>query len=181
MSNQVLLWSILVLPWLTLFFMPKETVKRWMPVALFSALTSVLAVELGENLGWFVYGTAAAPLRTSSYIIFGLNIVTTIWLFYFLYGRFWRYIVIDTVLNFVFIYFFHVYFLGSRELFQPVGITPLQNALIVTFDGILAYGYQMWQEEVLVRSQRKSAAYAAILQPVAAKPEPEDQNNGESN
>ncbi|WP_144348867.1 hypothetical protein [Sporomusa termitida] len=83
MSNQAFLWSLLILPWLTLFFMPKETIKRWMPVALFSALTSVLAVELGENLGWFIYEEAAYPLRTSSYIIFGLNIVVTIWLFLF--------------------------------------------------------------------------------------------------
>jgi hypothetical protein len=49
MSNQVLLWSMLILPWLTLFFMSTENIKKWTPVALFSALTSVLAVELGEN------------------------------------------------------------------------------------------------------------------------------------
>lgn len=177
MSNQVLLWSLLLLPWLTLFFIPQETVKRWMPVALFSALTSVLAVELGENLGWFVYGEAAYALRTSFYIIFGLNIVTTIWLFHYLYGRFWRYFVIDTVLNFGFIYLLHVYFLGSRGLFYEVGLTPLQNTLIVTFDGVLAYGYQIWQEEVFARSALKAAGYSPNLQPATAKLLPEEQNN----
>lgn len=180
MSNQALLWSILILPWLTLFFLPKETVKRWMPVALFSALSSVLAVELGENLGWFVYGEAAYPLRTPLYIVFGLNIVITIWLFHFFYGRFWRYIVIDTVLNFVFIYLFHVYFLGSRGLFHEAGLTPLLNALIVTFDGILAYGYQVWQEEVLAPAATKSAACAAKLQPAATKPLAEAQDKEKS-
>ena len=177
MSNQALLWSILILPWLTLFFMPKENIKRWMPVALFSALTSVLAVELGVNLGWFIYGEVAYPLRTSSYIIFGLNIVTTMWLFYFLYGQFWRYIIIDTVLNFGFIYLFHVYFLGSRGLFHEVGLTPLQNALIVNFDGVLAYGYQMWQEAIFVRSEIKSTSFSSKLQPATAKLLPEDQDN----
>lgn len=177
MSNQVLLWSILILPWLTLSFMPKESIKRWTPVALFSALTSVLAVELGENLGWFIYGQAAYPLRTPSYIIFGLNIVITMWLFSYLYGRFWRYIVIDTVINFGFIYLLHVYFLGSRGLFHEVGLTPLQNALIVTFAGILAYGYQMWQEEIFAHCEAKSATYSANLQPAASKPLPENQDN----
>jgi predicted neutral ceramidase superfamily lipid hydrolase len=176
MSNQALLWSILILPWLALFFMSKENIKRWMPVALFSALTSVLAVELGENLGWFVYGEAY-PLSTPSYIIFGLNIVTTMWLFYFLHGQFWRYLIIDTVLNFVFIYLFHVYFLGSRGLFHEVGLTPLQNALIVTFDGVLAYGYQVWQEEVFARFEIKSASLSSKLQPAATKPLPEDHDN----
>lgn len=180
MSNQTLLWLILILPWLTLSFMPKENIKKWMPVALFSALTSVLAVELGVNLGWFIYGEAAYPLGIPSYIIFGLNIVVTIWLFHFLYGRFWRFIVIDTILNFGFIYLFHVYFLGSRGLFQEVGITPFVNTLIVTFDGVLAYGYQMWQEEVLVPAASKSAGYSSKLHPAAAKPVPEDQGNERS-
>lgn len=178
MSNQALLWSMLIVPWLTLFLMTKENIKRWTPVALFSALTSVLAVELGENLGWFVYGEAAYPLRTPSYIIFGLNMVITMWLFSFLYGQFWRYLVIDTVLNFGFIYLFHVYFLGSRGLFREVGLTPFQNALIVSSVGVLVYGFHMWQEEVFVRSEIKSTGYTSNLQP-AAKPLPEDQDNEE--
>lgn len=177
MNNQILLWGMLLLPWLTLFFMPKKSIKRWMPVALFSALTSVLAAELGKNLGWFIYKDAAYPLSTSSYVIFGLNIVTTVWLFYFLYGRFWQYLAIDTALNFGFIYLFHVYFLGGRGLFYEAGITPFLNALIVTFAGVLAYGYQMWQEEIFVRADVPSAGYLPGLQPAATKPLPEDQGN----
>ncbi len=34
MSNQILLWSVLILPWLTLFFMKKEDIKRLMPASL---------------------------------------------------------------------------------------------------------------------------------------------------
>ncbi|EGO64684.1 hypothetical protein ALO_06473 [Acetonema longum DSM 6540] len=148
-----------------------------MPVALFSSLISVLSVELGENLGWFIYEPAVYPLRTSSYIIFGLNMVTTIWLFSFLYGRFWQYLAIDTALNFGFIYLIHVYVLGGRGLFSEVGITPFLNVLIVTFAGVLAYGYQMWQEEILVRADIPSAGYLPGLKPAATKPLPEDQGN----
>ncbi|WP_223226251.1 hypothetical protein [Sporomusa sp. GT1] len=167
MSNQAILWSMLIVPWLTLFFIPKENIKYFMPVALFSALTSILVVEAGENLGWFTYAEVALPLRTHSYVIFGLNIVTTIWLFHFAYGRFWFYLAIDIILNFGFIYLFHVYFLGSRGLFQEIGITPFVNAVITTLDGVLIYGYQMWQEGILVRSEKN--IYRTKLQPAAAK------------
>jgi hypothetical protein len=75
------------------------------------------------------------------------------------------------VLNFGFIYLFHVYFLGSRGLFHEVGITPLINALITTTDGALIYGYQMWQEGIFVRSERpERTKHSRILQPEAAKP-----------
>lgn len=174
MNNQILMWSILVLPWLTLFFMNKEDIKRFMPVALFSALTSVLVVELGENLGWFIYGETTYPLRTAFYIIFGLNSVTTMWFFYFIYGQFLKYMVIDIILNCGFIYLFHVYFLGNRGLFHEVGITPLINVLITTIDGALVYGYQMWQEGIFACSERtkrtERTRNSRILQPEAAKP-----------
>lgn len=181
MSNQTLMWSILVLPWLTLFFMNKRDIKRFMPVALLSALTSILAVEIGENLGWFVYGEAAYPLRTGYNIIFGLNAVTTLWLFRFLYGRFWQYMLVDTVLNFGFIYVFHVYFLGGRGLFHEAGITPFTNALIPTVDGVLLYGYQMWQEGIYAYSERtETARRQRILQPEAAKPLDRDAEEDDS-
>ncbi|MDR7866404.1 MAG: hypothetical protein RIN56_06250 [Sporomusaceae bacterium] len=178
MSNQTLMWSILVMPWLTLAFMKKDAIKRFMPVALLSALASVLAVEMGENLGWFVYGESAYPLRTGYYIIFGLNIVTTMWLFYFLYGRFWKYTAIDIVLNFGFIYLFHVYFLGGRGLFREVGITPFTNALIPSAVGALLYAYQMWQEGIFVPAERTATAgHSRILRPEAAKPLDSDERD----
>ena len=167
MSNQTILWSMLVLPWLTLLFMKKETIKRFMPVALFSAVTSIILVEAGEALRWFAYEEATYPLRTHSYIIFGLNMVITLWLFKFLFGRFWTYLAIDVVLNFSFIYLFHVYFLGGRGLFQEIGLTPSLNAVITSLDGVLVYGYQIWQEGILIRSEKSN--FYSRLQP-AAKP-----------
>lgn len=156
MSNQVILWSLIILPWFTLFFMSREDIRRLMPVGLFSSLISIIAVEAGQTLGWFVFGETAFPFKTPAYI-FGLNTITTMWLFYFVYGRFWLYLAIDTVLNFVFIYLFHVYFLGSRGIFYEVGITPWQNALITTAFGIVTYGYQVWQERGLKLTKRARA------------------------
>jgi hypothetical protein len=170
MSNQVILWSTVILPWFTLFLMKRENIKRLMPVGLFSALISIIAVEAGQTLGWFIFGETAYPLKTPAYI-FGLNIITTMWLFYFTYGRFWTYLAIDIVLNFGFIYLFHVYFLGSREIFYEVGITPWQNALITTAFGILTYGYQVWQEGALKQAERTRTH----MQPVLAKPLPKNQ------
>jgi hypothetical protein len=153
MSNQIILWSMIVLPWFSLFLMRREDIKRLFPVGIFSSLISIIAVEAGQNLGWFVFGETAFPLKSPAYI-FGLNIVITMWIFYFLYGRFWTYLVVDTVLNFVFIYLFHVYLLGRMGIFREVGITPWVNALITTAFGILSYGYQKWQEGALKHPRR---------------------------
>jgi hypothetical protein len=168
MSNQVLLWILLVLPWFTLFFMPKSARKRFMPVGQFSIITCILFVEMGQTLGWFVWAEAAYPFKTPSYI-FGLNTVATMWLFYFLYGRFWRFLAIDIILNFGFIYLFHVYYLGNRGIFHEVALTPLMNVVYAIIIGIMLYGYQMWQEGIF----SQSTIHSTNLQPAATKPLPE--------
>lgn len=156
MSNQIILWFTIILPWFTLFLMRKEDVKRLMPVGLFSSLISIIAVEVGQNLGWFVFGETAFPLKSPAYI-FGLNIVVTMWIFYFFYGRFWMYLIVDAALNVVFIYLFHVYLLGRMGVFHEVGITPWENVLITTAFGILTYGYQVWQEGALKQTKQTRA------------------------
>lgn len=178
MSNQLLSWIMMILPWFTLFFMPKDARKRFMPVAQFSIITSILFVEMGQTLGWFIFGETAYPLKTPSYI-FGLNSVITMWLFYFIYGRFWTYLAIDIALNFGFIYLFHVYFLGSRGLFQEVGITPFFNVVCATIHGTLVYGYHAWQEGIFVRTETNSASHFTNLQPAVTKPLPENQDNNQ--
>jgi hypothetical protein len=156
MSNQSILWTLLIVPWLSLFFMKMDNIKRFMPVALFSALASVVIVEIGQTSNWFFFDETFFPFRNSAYyVMLGLNPVTSMWIFLFLYGKFVRYFVIDTLLNFGFIYLFHIYFLGARGLFHEVNLTPFQNALITSAIGVLVYGYQVWQEGIFIRSQRK--------------------------
>ncbi len=170
MSNQVILWSLMILPWFTLYFMPKDARKRFMPVALLSIVICILFVEMGQTLGWFVWEEAAYPFKAPTYI-FGANTVATMWLFYFLYGRFWRYFAVDTILNFGFIYLFHVYYLGSRGIFHEVSLDPLLNVVYANIISILLYGYQMWQEGVFERAETKSTSPSfANLQPAATKP-----------
>jgi len=178
MSNQVILWSLMILPWFTLFFMPKDARKRFMPVAQFSIITCILFVEMGQTLGWFVWEEAAYPFKTPSYI-FGSNTVATMWLFYFLYGRFWKYLAVDTILNFGFIYLFHVYYLGNRGIFHEVSLNPLLNVVYAIIIGILLYGYQMWQEGIFARTETKSTSHFTNLQPAVTKLLPESHKDND--
>jgi len=68
MSNQAILWASLILPWLALPFMQTENIKRFMPTALLSAITSIMVVEVGEVLQWWHFKEAAYPLLSPSYI-----------------------------------------------------------------------------------------------------------------
>lgn len=173
MSNQVLLWGMLIVPLLTLFFMPREDIKRFMPVAFLSIILSILIVEVGEVLQWWHFKEAAYPLRDPSYI-YSLNPIITILIFRFTYGRFWLFLAADAVSNLVFSYLFLSY-LGIRDILQYLKLGPFHVFIITTVMGVMLYWYQMWQEGVFVRSERSSASLN--LQPAASKPLPYDQDD----
>lgn len=153
MSNQVLSWSILLLPWLTLIFMKKENIKRFMPTVLLSIIYSVLAVQVGDTLKWWVVKEPVYPLHSLPNV-FGLNPVMTIWIFQFTYGRFWLYTATEVVVNLVFPYLYLGYFLSIRNIFQFTGGSPFYVFLMTTAAGILLYCYQMWQEGIFAQSNK---------------------------
>jgi len=176
MSNQFILWSMLLLPWLTLFFMRKGDIKRFMPAALFTSLTSMLVVEVGITLNLWVIQETAYPLRSLSYHL-GLSPVLIIWLLYATYGRFWWYLVLNVIQNFGFTYLL-ISFLSNRGIEQLIGISPFQTTIVASIHGILIYGYQMWQEDALVPAIKR--LFSTKLQPAATKPIFDDENDNNS-
>ncbi|VBB06488.1 Hypothetical protein LUCI_1721 [Lucifera butyrica] len=174
MSNQVILWSMLLTPFLTLFFMKKEDVKRYMPVGLFSAVTSAIIGDVGVTLGFWVHRETAYPLHSLMPFDIGLNLVLTMWVFIFTYRRFWMYMITNAILDIGFDFFLFQYYFPSRDIFNLVGISPFQSYLITLGHALVIYGYQMWQEGILVRSERTT--FLGNLQP-ATKPLSRDQEN----
>jgi hypothetical protein len=62
MSNQVILWSMLIVPLMTLIFMPREDIKRYMPAGLLVTLTSILAYDIGISYGCWALRETTYPL-----------------------------------------------------------------------------------------------------------------------
>jgi hypothetical protein len=77
MLNKFIMWSFLIVPWLSLLLLKREVVKRYMPVAIFTALLVTIYNELGPSLITFV------PF------VYGGFLVGTIWFFYFTFGKLW--------------------------------------------------------------------------------------------
>lgn len=173
MNNQVLLWSLFIIPWFTLVFMSREEIKRWIPVALLSIVTSMLTVEIGDTFQWWTVKENVYPLQTTIPYLLGLNPVITMWLLKYTYGHFGRYMAIDIVLNYAFIAIFLNYFLASRGIYQNINMSFLVNVVYASVHGAILYAYQKWQEGVFARTETKSTSHAANLQPAAAKPLPQ--------
>jgi hypothetical protein len=165
MSNQIILWSLIIVPWLTVFFLNKEDVKRYMPVALLATVTSLVVVDSGMRLNlWNVRETVYPLMQIIPYSL-GLVPVVTIWIFKFCYKKVWLFIIVDTVFNLFFAFVFTPW-LASHGI-KDLITTSLTVFVLTCIAAALLYGYQMWQEEVLVRAERHE--FSPSLQPAAKK------------
>jgi len=171
-SNQVLLWGTLIVPWLTLFFMPKEDVKRYMAAGLLSAIFCIIVTEAGIRYGWWAILETTYPFAVIPTYTYGFFPIAPMWLFKYTYGSFGVYLAIDTVLNIIFAFAILPWF-GSR------GILDFHGGLAVfIFESLIAiilYSFQIWQEGIFAPSER--TYFSSNLQPAAAKPLDQDEQD----
>jgi len=179
-SNQTILWSTIILPWLTLFLMNKNDVKRYMPVALLGALITTIVGEFALALNWWSTKEVIFPFYHVQPMSYGGFLVGTIWIFKFTYRRgFMSYMLANAVFDFLLPFGINRWMsqLGIMEL---VNITPLKLMMINLADAVVLYGYQMWQDDVLVTSTEKKNQFSSNLQPAVAKPLPQKQDDNNS-
>lgn len=160
------MWSMFFIPWLSLFFMKKEEVKRWMPVASFALVLTVIIHDVGTTLGFWATRESIFPFYQMIPYFFGTMPVLTIWVFKFTYGHFGRYFVTNTILDIGFNFFLLNYFLPSIGVFE-FSISPFLSLPITLMHAVVIYGYQVWQDGVLLNTKH---IIDNNIQPAVAKP-----------
>lgn len=146
MTNQVFSWSLFIVPWLTLLFIKRDDIKRYMPVAILAALLTTVIHDIGINLGFWMVRENAFPLYEMLPYFFGLIPVLTIWIFKFTNGRFRVYSIVNIIFDVGFVYFFLGWLLPIRGIYELTGITKPQVLLINIVHFSILYLYQKWQE-----------------------------------
>lgn len=173
MSNQIIQWSMLLLPWLTLLLMNREDVKRFAPVGVLSALTGAIIGEIGGTLHFWGIGESVFPFSHSATFAYGAIPVTSMWVFKFTYGRFWLYLITNAILDLGFAYIILPWFVSIGILSF---LRSSLNVYIINWGHqILLYGYQIWQEGIFVKNEK--ASRYSNLKPAAAKPLPQSEDN----
>lgn len=166
MNNNLIMWSMFFVPWLTLFFMEKDEIKRWFPVGLAAVVSATIIHDVGTTLGFWATIQPTFPFNEMLPYFFGTMPVLTIWVFKFTYGRFWMYMLVNLVLDIGFNFFLLSYFLPLRGVYE-FNILPLFSLPITLGHAIVIYTYQLWQDNAFLSFQNIKNYN---LQPSAAKP-----------
>lgn len=148
--NNIILWSLLIIPILSLFFLGRSNIRRYMPVALFVTVVNTMIYQAAYHYNWWresgLFGwdyVANVPWVYSAYWI------ATIWIFKYTFGRFWRYLIVNLILDggYIFVWYPIQIRLGMASGWLPNYITYLMMISV----SLLIYVYQMWQEGYILK------------------------------
>lgn len=167
MSNHALLWSSIIIPWFTLFLLKRDDIKRYMPVALLGSLLTTIFCEMAIALKWWVVKDAIFPFLHIAPFTYGAFLVGIVWIFKLSYGRFWQFLLINAVFEYI-LSFPVGNLLVQRGILEYVNISQWQLVAMNLVNAAVLYAYQMWQAGVLIRSELVSNTMR--LQPAVAKP-----------
>lgn len=168
MISQLFSWSSFIIPWLTLFLMKREEIRRYMPVGLLASLLTTIIHDAGITFGFWEVLAPAPPMYEMLPYFYGLIPVLTMWIFKFTNGRVWRYIIVNIILDVGFAFTFLGYILPSLGIYRLVGVTRFQVVLINLVHFSLLYVYQKWHEGEFNLHYKTS--FSAIPQAAAGKP-----------
>lgn len=156
--KQIILWSLFILPWASLFFLKMDTVRRYMPVALFMTVIHTLSYQAAYHYGWWKEADSSlfgwdkvVPVPW----VYGPYLVIVIWIFHFTYGKFWMYLTVNILLDGLFMYIVY-------PVLQRMGLVSSEStvstiaivAMMIGF-AIIIYLYQLWQDEVFKQPKAK--------------------------
>jgi hypothetical protein len=156
--NKILLWTILIAPWFTLFLIKKENIKRFMPAAFCASYLMIIYNVVANNQKHWVINETIIPWLKPLFVsgVFGAFPVITLWVFHFTYGKFWKYLITNIIIDFMFAVFpLHYLFQEVLNIYTLVTITPWWRFLLFVFFSLIIYVYYKWQE-TMFHSKPKS-------------------------
>lgn len=153
-KRKVLSFCILVVPWLTAPMIGKNTLIRFFPVATFIGYIFSFLSEIADRKRWWKVKNALFPgYRLDFSYLIGIFFITTIWVFKLAYKNFFKYLFINMVFDYLFV--FHVVkFFTKVGVFEFKKMRPKHFYVLSIVTAIIIYFYQMLVEKIIVKESK---------------------------
>lgn len=142
--DKLLHTGLLIFPWLTVPFLNKRTFKRFMPGAIFICLIVTVECIVAHRRQWWHFEKKLIPgfLGEIPFII-GPFFVGTLWIMKFTFGNFFRYFIVNFIIDSTFVLVF-TGFLEQMRIAWFQRLNKLQFLLLFLGKAILLYIFQIF-------------------------------------
>ncbi|MDV2582405.1 hypothetical protein [Alkalibacillus haloalkaliphilus] len=143
MKTKWYLLGLTIIPWISIPFMDKHSIKRFLPV---SILMGILLI--GESLvarkkvWWWIYKKPHPKIMGETPLILGPYIVGSMWMLRFGFGNILRYSILNLFVHFIFVYVLMDWF-KSIGYWSLVRLKKYQLLLLFIIEAIILYVTQL--------------------------------------
>ncbi|WHY67868.1 hypothetical protein [Neobacillus sp. SuZ13] len=141
-KNKMILLVIMILPWLSMPFMGKRTIKRLFPGAIFMFIwVAVESILAKKRVWWRIYERIIPKVIGELPFMLGPFFVGSLWILKWTFGNFTRYLFLNLIFDTLFAYpgMFILKRLGIASL---VRLRPYQMVILFMSKSVIMYGLQ---------------------------------------
>lgn len=136
-----------ILPWLSISFIGKNNLKRFLPGSIFMCLYLIAEGRFAEKKKWWWFPYSVKPnVLAELPLIFGPFLVGSLWIMKYTYGKFNLFLLINIIIDSFFTYFGLKWFkkIGYVSL---VRLTKFQLSIVFLIKSLILYGFQIVYEK----------------------------------
>jgi hypothetical protein len=139
---------MMILPWFTIPWLGKSAFKRYLPAGLFiSLMVRIINIIAKKRKWWWWYETLHPKLSGVVPFIWGPFLVGSVWILKWTYGKFFRYMILNSIVDSMFTYII-VHYLTKLGIASLVRMKKIQLMYVFTVFAILLYIFQFLREYV---------------------------------
>ncbi|WP_062106084.1 hypothetical protein [Bacillus niameyensis] len=147
--NKLILILMMGFLWLTLPFMGKKAVKRFLPAGIFIALVTRWENSIAKKRTWWWWYEKLHPRLSGSFpFIWGPFMVGSMWILKMTYGKFPRYLILNLIVDSIFVFILIDKWLTKWGIASLVRMKKLQLSLLLFIDSLILYGFQNIVEKI---------------------------------
>ncbi|MDR4945522.1 hypothetical protein [Neobacillus cucumis] len=145
--NKWILLVMMLVPWLSLPMLGKRNFKRYLPGAIFVIVwISVESIVAKRRAWWRFYEKLIPNVMGELPLLFGPFFIGSIWILKFTFGKFFRYLLVNLVMDVLFSYP-GMYVLKRMGIASLVRLKHYQMAILFMAKSVLMYVVQMIAEK----------------------------------
>jgi hypothetical protein len=155
-KKRALSFCTLVLPWITTPLIGKNSFIRFLPaVTLIGYVFGILSDIADKRKWWKVRNGLFPGYRLDFSYLLGFFFITTIWVLKLGYKNFLKYLLINVVIDYIFV--FHIVkFFTKVGVFEFKKMRPKHFYILSVGSAIIIYLYQLLVERIIVKEVKKS-------------------------
>lgn len=132
-----------ILAWATVYFIPKKSIKRYIPVTILATLITVTVSFIGVHYDfWKVKGGSKKKLWNILSIVLGYFSLGCLWIFHLTFGKFWLYLLVNLTNNLVYA-FGIIPILEKINFIKYTKFTRIHHIIVTMTYSLILYWYQL--------------------------------------